>query len=355
MAVIFLNYVLPFVYKIYLYFSRLDKKTQNRIFLFLFSCQVILIVGTRTMYTGTDTGSYLKFYNSALYYGMVEKNINYFEPLFSLIGIFCGFIGLDFTGFNIIIAFLTMLFFSLAILNSEVDAFISSVLFNSFLFSYQMMNQVRQILALMIILYAVTLLCQHKKKLFVIYIVFATLFHVSSLIAICLLFFPKINMAKKFLCFYIAITCIVLVSINFIFSIIIKFTPYGGYLTVDDRYGAFDSDAILNLIVRIALIIIIMPFFNEIVKSKKQEHYYLMCFICTILLVTAIFNNAMARTTTVFFVGYMILIPKIINETKLFNEKKGVLYPLSLFSMIIYFYVYFVAKSNGFNYESVWF
>lgn len=352
-AVYIFNLMSPFICTIYVRFSRLNKELQNKILLFLYSVIAVLIVGTRTVGTGADTIVYYDFYQKALQPGTEEFIMNRFEPLFSLIGLLCARFNFSFTIFNIIVVALTMLFFSKAIHCSSSDVTVSIFLYISFFLFYNMMNQVRQALAMMIVLYAISYLRDNLKKKFIIWVIVASLIHMSSLIVLVLLLIYKLELSKKVIRNYILIGIVSVLTSTLIFRVV-SYLPFGHYLSESWRYGAFDKNAILNFIVRLTMLICAMLFFKEISKkNKKISIYYHMIFICTILQAITVLNNAMGRITTFFFLAYLIIIPEIVTNTKLFKKEKKLMYPMLICAFLIYHYVYF--KSARVQYNSVWF
>ena len=118
------NILLPFILLLYLKLTRLNENVINKAILILYSFFVVIMVGTRNLMTGADTVAYYKFYQTALIDGQELRTLNYFEPLFSLIGLLCAKLDLSFTTFNIIIASITMYFFSKTALKLKGNAFI---------------------------------------------------------------------------------------------------------------------------------------------------------------------------------------------------------------------------------------
>lgn len=142
----------PFFYKFIVNFFKLEQTKQNKIILSLYFIQTSIIVGGRALNTGADTNVYYLFYQFASIPGNEIIALKRFEPLFSLICLICVKLGFSFTVFNIIIAAITMFFFMKAVEKfSNAELIIYTYI--SFCFFYNMMNQVRQALAMMIVLY----------------------------------------------------------------------------------------------------------------------------------------------------------------------------------------------------------
>lgn len=355
-AVYIVNLILPFVLIIYAKLTRLEKKYQDNIVLFIYTVFAILIVGTRSIETGADTISYFNFYKVALQQGQEVRAFNYFEPLFSLIGIICAKLNFSFEMFNIIIALLTMIFFSKAIAKSSANVMLSIFLYITFSLFDQMMNQVRQGFAMMIVLYAVSFLTSDNKKKFVLWVLVAALVHLSSLIALILLIFYKFEINKKTISVYIVMGICCLLFSTFIFQFISSNFDYGHYLTESWRYGAYNKKAILNLIVRIIMLISVMFFSIEICEQNKSMNvYYHMVFLCTVFQILTVMNNAVGRITTIFFISYLILIPEIVVKSRQFKNIKQFIYPIMFGIMLLYYLVYNgVLSGDEMNYKSTW-
>ena len=348
------NIIFPFVLLLYLKLIKLDKKNINKAILILYSLFVAIVVGTRSLMTGTDTPAYYRFYQTALIDGQELRTLNYFEPLFSLIGLLCAKLELSFTVFNIVIASITMYFFLKTVVKLNGNAFIFVVLYTVFCQHLNMMNQVRQALAMMVTLYAITFLKDGQKIQFIKWVIIAALFHLSSLVVLILLPLWNIKINKKIITVYATIGLICTFLYSVIFSIIKRYFDYGHYLDQLWRYEAFDTAAILNFAVRIVMLLFAAMFYRELYERDKNINgYYHMIIICSILQLLCIFNNAMGRITSVFFLAYMFIISEIVDNSVMFKINKKLLYPSLIIGLAVYYYIYLGAKSI--DYHSVLF
>lgn len=351
------NLFSPFLYALLIKPLYLNKENKKNILLFLYFMTATLIVGTRTLNTGEDTISYYIFYQYASQPGNEISTFNVFEPLFSAIGIMCAKSGFDFSVFNIIIAALTMLFFSKAIKRASSEVAFSIFLYSSFSLVNNMMNQVRQALAMMIALYAVSLLQENRKTKFIMYILIASLVHMAALVMLLLLPLYKIKVNGRIIGIYAVITFIVMVCARYVLKIM-SYLPYGNYLSESWRYTAFNKDAILNLIVRMIMLIFSLIFLKEIYnRNQNCNVYYHMILICTFFQVLAVANNSITRITTYFFTGYLIIIPEIFSNSFFRGKNKKISYMMFLAAFFVYYYVHFSLKNQGgqFYYESILF
>lgn len=342
----YLNLSIPFILYLYARFSQVDKKIQNRFILIVYSLFVVLVAGTRSLDTGVDTISYYRFYEVAQNSNDNSMIISYFEPLFSAIGILSVRLGLHFVGFNLLISALTMIFFSLAIDKTSDNVTMSIFLYTSFSLFQQMMNQVRQGLAMMIILYAVTFLKEDKIRKFIFWVFIAGLIHTSCFIVLLLVFIYKIEINARIIRIYAITGVFGMIFSRIIFSIIIRYTSYGHLLTETWRdYSAFDKGTVINTIFRFFLLVIILIYYKEMIEINKQINvYYHMAMICMVLQLVAVMNNAIARITTYFFISNLIIIPNVFEESKRLKNSWQITYPTMIGFFLVYYFVYSYMK-----------
>lgn len=343
------NLLLPYIYVLLLKFFRIKKEKRNVILAVLYSIQFTLIVGTRSLDTGADTGVYFRFYQAIGISGADFSAVSRFEPLFSLTALICSRLGLSYTVFNIIIAGATIIFFSKAILNSSSDVLLSYFLYITFCQFYNAMNQVRQALALTIILYAVTLLRDNNRKKFVFWVIIASLFHYSAVVAFIFLILKDIDLNKKIVFTYIISGIICYILSPYIFRLLSMMPYYGVYFRLHIERSAY-IDALMNLLVRAVMLIFTLFFLNEF--KDKMKIYYHMALLCTFFQILTALNTGIGRITTYFFMGYMILIPEIVAKSKLFKKSRVLVYILLIAVMLLYHYIYVNAKYDG-EYHSI--
>lgn len=338
--------------------NRITDEKRNRLLLILYSIQTAIIIGTRTLDTGSDTFAYFRMFNNiANLSSPVTAVQNGIEPLFSLIAFICAKINIGYVGFNITVAALTMVFFSLAIYRTSISSLLSLYIYNCFALYAQMINQSRQVLAMAVVLYAIANLIEDRKVIFVMWVIVASLIHTSAIICFALLFIYRRELTPKLLGVYFLSGLFVLVMHNTLFSIIIRYSRYGRYLTQEWRYSSFNDSAIMNTIVRITMLLLALLFYKELVlNSERMNMFYHMIIICTILQTLCVFNNALGRITTYFFYGYFIVIPDIVETTEFANLRKNkmILYPIIIIGLFVY-YVVRMGNMRNMEYASVLF
>ncbi len=333
------NAIILFAYFLFSKFTKISEKSKRKIILFLIGTQLTLIAGTRTLETGTDTGGYFLIFNKISGYTRISNYDIGYEPLFTLLCFVLGKHGIPFIYLNLLIAGMTMLFLCMAIYKISDHIFCSIFLYLSFCLFDQMMNQMRQILAMAIILYAVSFFKDNNPKKFVIWILIATLFHYSSIIAIVLLFLYKVEINKKIIFGYLIVSILGFSLIDFVFYIL-SFTVYGSYIG-----GFYDVEfrvaSIMNLIVRLLMLFICLWFYPRIKKKRNDiDIYYHMALICTALQLITVKSALFGRVTTIFFYSYFVLLPDILLYGYRKKSNKKIVSVAFIVVVLLYHYVY---------------
>lgn len=328
-------------------------KSKSKIAIFLAIFPLWFINVFRSMRVGTD---YINVGNT--YYNIVmgSYNNNYNWFWFPL-RIFCKIIGLLFGPnpfvFYFFIGTMTMYFLYKIIIKSENKTF-SLFLFIVFGLYLQSFNQSRQILALIIILYALFYINDKNNKIkYFLLVALASVFHESALIFVPLYFLKNIKINKKVLTIYCISALVLLVSNNILVSII-SHTKYVIYFS--SQYNLSNvKTTLLNLCVRIILLIFCMKSCKEdLEKNFENNIVYNYCMhmaiICCILQFLVTKYYFLGRLTTYFYAFYVILLPKAIcNFYKKFkqNEYLIIVKITIIIVLLLYFYIYYSSPSGS--------
>lgn len=321
------------------YISGIDKK---KFFFFFCLIQMTLIIGLRYQ-VGADYFSYERMYNylgGGVYVGYKYDGV---EIGYSIINQILWKMGVPYWGLNLLIAFLTILFILKAIKEWSVDFFLSVYLYISFFFFYHAMNQTRQGLSIAIGLYAVALLAKGYVKKFLFWIIVGSLFHITILIFLPLLFLRKIEFNKSAFCIYIALLFIASIGFSIIFRVI-QWTRYAIYIN-----SFYDVDGLtsskLNLVVRIIMLLFALIRYKSIEDSTKKTLLYHMIMICTLIQILTIRSSLFGRITTPFFGAYIFLIPDLIYNVR--GKYQKLIYYGCVGVATLYQIVYFSAMHDS--------
>ena len=288
-------------------------KNKQKKFLFICFLQMSLIIGLRQN-VGADYESYYKIYNYLNNIFSYKYTYYPVEKGYEIINILCGKLGIPYWGVNMIVAILTNIFIVLAIRQFNVNALLAIYLYISFFFFYHSMNQTRQGLSMAIGLYAIAHLSKGRNIRFVSFVIFASLFHLSALLYLVLLVLRKVPISKKIFFLYIIGVIAILLGYNFIVSVLV-YTKYGLYFgTFYDKQASVST--IINLIIRIIILVFVLLYFSKIKDSTEKNILYHMSFLCTFFQILTVASSTFGRITSLFFLGYIILIPRIVYSIK---------------------------------------
>ena len=343
-----INLILICAYWFILNAINLSSKNRKKIFLTICAIQFTIIVGTRTIWTGVDTNVYYSVFERLRSSDTPFAEWHTFEIFYAFLAWMIARLGGGFVLLNIIMAAMTMFFLSKAIYKLSSSVFFSIYAFVSFCLLYQMLNQYRQILALAIVLYAISYLLDGNKKAFLIWVVLAAGFHKSSLVAIPLMFLPNIKITSRLVWLYV-ISAVVLWFLNDLLFYMISLTPYGGYIG-----GVYDQgflwSTVLNLGVRICVLIFCGVFHKRLVAIRSNiDFFYHLALICTVLQVLTVKSALYGRVTTYFFAGYLILLPEIAANGCSTRRNKLVV-NIGLYLVLLAWHIVYYTSVGGFGY-----
>ena len=257
--------------------SNREKYTNRYLFCFFIIVLPTVLIGSRQSSVGVDTINYWRGYldidNVIETQGFFNASKN--EILFFIIKFLCHLIWIDNPiPFLLINAFITLLFLFLALdrLRNKYSMPFAIFIFYSF-FGMQMLNQMRQLVAVSIVLYAVTYLLERRKGIASIWILIASLYHFTALISFSFIFIieiidreEKIRRLKEklFLMVVLVLTLFILPIMRVTRSLIPS--KYGEYLKIAN--SSFSGSG-LGFIVQVLPVIIPLIFFHQYIKNRR--------------------------------------------------------------------------------------
>lgn len=339
-----------FVFLFSLYFLHISTTTKSKKYRIVFSVLSFLPLWFlnvfRAPYVGTDYINVGEAYSS-----VVNKNYHSVYNWFWFgLKIFCRIIGFIFSSnsfwFYLVLGSIFIIFLYKSINNCEYKVF-SLFLFLVFCLYLQSFNQSRQIVALVIVLYSIKFLKEENFVKYFICILFAAIFHESSIIFIPLYFLKNIKINKKIVFCYLILMLLFYFNNNLIYNII-SYSKYKIYFTTQYNISNVSSSYI-NLIIRMFFLIFCLAFYKRLNNDKKYNFCYHMIFICTILQILTIKFYFLGRITTYFYAFYIYILPKCIN---LFLEKfdkngRKFILLLIIIMFVAYFLVYYFSSSGA--------
>lgn len=318
-------YILLIILVLIIGFSKNHNKSLKGIFviLFLFSAVRFNI--------GTDYPKYYQFTSGMI--DIRENNYMLMEP-FNVLLIITGYILHSPQFYFIISSLLVSIFFYFGIKQNSSDYFLSTLCFICFPFFYlESMNIVRQFIAIAIIFYAIKYIYEKNFAKYASFILIASLFHISALIAFILYInnFFDFNRQKNI---FLLVLSIFLERIFHYLLQALAFLPFFSkinfYLSTNQEGYRF---VFLSMIV---LNIINLIFYNRINKIDEKNKFLLDSFnigCCLIFLFMDI--PVIAGRLIFYFYAFLILI--IPNYYRLFKQKVFIKSLLCIILIILFF------------------
>lgn len=302
--------------------SRLSFSYLKGIFYSSFFLLLFVILGFRSYSVGSDTTVYHSIFSKALSF-RTDLNL-FFTSRFEL-----GFLKLNklvygfsqnFTTLLLVYAFLGLSLYFYVILKDSKDAFLSLGLFLSFRIYFVMFSNIRQPIAMGIILLIFHLLKSNRWLISLVLIGIASSFHLSALVFLPMLFLKNFKFTKKFLTITALASTFVFASFNtfssLFFSRLDKYSVY-------QNSTLFSGDAKISLILNFIIILLAftMGELSMYGKEKDQEYNFLRNTMIFALIISFISINAAALNRgTLYYSQFLILyLPYIIS--KLINRR----------------------------------
>lgn len=326
----------------------------KRVFLAVCLLQLSLIIGLRDG-VGADFYSYLKIYN---YINGVRQYQYTYLPLefgYELLNKICGWAGLPYWGLNLVCAFITDFFLVKAIKEFKCDPYLSVFLYISLFFFYHSMNQVRQGMAMTIGLYALSQLSKMRIGRFLTFLILALSFHTVAAAYLPLFFLRKQRVGTKTVCQYVFITVVIMLFWKELVGII-NMTKYAHF--VNSEYDMrLTISSIVNLTSRICLAVFALVnigtchdkrhYLSRKCKVRSRFAEYECNILCHMILLCTMFQvlttfctTFLGRVTTPYFMAYIIVFPKILENVHRNSKRKiyaAEMYLFGMFYQLVYY------------------
>lgn len=309
---------------------------------------VALPVAFRGIYTGADTYNYWQGYLRFQNYDFIDA-ITY--DLTSFFYNIIRWIVVRLSGGNVqifffLFSFVTLYFVVLAIEAWNLKNGCTALCFFYCCFGPNLMNQMRQMLAVAILLYAYKFAYEKNLKKYCVYAIIAGLFHFSALLSAVIIWMlqkEKKNKLKEY-AFYTAM-CIGMLCMQHILSLLAIFmesTKYGS-LYLENYVGentAIGFGLILSIIPNV------IPVFWLQKKLDRENRFRNTIFMTLPIRLAGYYSYFVQRVMYYFCVESIIALPMALENTKK-NKKyvKLVLYVLNVSYFILY---YVVAHGDGY-------
>lgn len=331
-----------------LFYTHNDSKDKKR-YLIITSIILIFISGLRNVYWGSpDNYGYFQYYSQVCrmsYSDIIpafpkDPGYHMFAKTLSLI------IGDHYQIYLLIISSIFIGSIARLIYVYSQDKLLSIILFLSLgIFQFSMMG-IRQSLAMAMIVLSFEWLLKHNFKIFIVWIVFATLFHQTSIVFLFAYPLTSLKINKYTIFLYIGILAVVMILGR------ITLDYLNPIFAMDERFeGYMDRDVVLTYsgLIQLCLFLGLSLLFYKKAISKNRNNQIMM----HLLLIAIIFQSMSSliaeffRVALYFKLFLIIMIPNILVYSK---KRKGISFVL----MLLLLYYFMVMNSDIHDYAFYW-
>lgn len=305
---------------------------------------------------GNDYEAYALVYLDIVRENLSDMEIAWLSPGFIFICSLLGYIAPNNYYFMFgVFGFFSVYYLYKSISKMSVSSYQSLYLFVCFCLYYQLFNQFRQMLAVVIALYALSYLMEERKIYFSIYVIIASLFHPSAIVFFILLLAGK----RQFNCMILFLYLMVAV-LGYLFfdNVMLFFKEQSHYGAVYVGWTIYDVDykasVIVNTFIRVFILLVCMLVYKTTTQRASYTKYlYNVAWICTVIQIFTLQSYLFGRVTTYFFVPYIILLPEVLKTYEIKLGKYGICARIFFFiCFAIYHYGYYLlggASGSGYD------
>lgn len=295
-----------------LLFADFCKIHQRNFILSTIAVCMVLFIGLRGE-NGVDSINYIEFFenHTDTLWDWKNEEKGYAEYGFYFLSIILKSIWNNINFYFLSISTITMYFLVKSLKGFSLYPILGFCAYYSRFLIIRDMNQIRQALAMAIIIYALKYLLQDKKRIFLFFIIGATLMHYSSIIVIPFLFLYKYKLSLKQL-IIILFTSLILGIIG---GLLLKIILIQTGLVIFLRYINTENLGFTNPVLIYQVILCIMFFYYEPILNKQQKGYYIIrnayLYSTILILLTCNLGEIGGRLATIFATCEIFIIPAL--------------------------------------------
>ena len=307
-----------------------------------------IIIGFRGIEVGPDTQTYEIIFENI---GKHEF-YTYPEPGWVLLNLFLFKIGGSFHFMLWISSLIILYFVSKTVKRHSPNILFSLFLLYSLYFIFYSMNIVRQIVAVSIVLYAYTHLLKNKHLKFFIYIVLATLFHHTAILA--LIIWPirsyRINGFKLFIAILISfIGGFIVLSPSFLGVLL---GPYAHYLASEEN--GFRPSIIVPFLLSCCLSILCVFIYNTS-KFNLKNTLWMRIYILGIIINNLLLHLELGTRVVMYFSIVQILVIPLYIYNNCFKQKLFPLLILISYTSALFLMLLLTGSAGVYPYNNILF
>lgn len=273
---------------------------------------MVLFIGLRGD-SGADSPVYIDFfnYNTDTIWNWKGVEKGYAEYGFYYLSVILKSIWNNIDFYFTVISAITIFFLVKALKEFSIYPMLGFCVYYSRFLIIRDMNQIRQALAMVIIIYAFKLLIEQKRKAFLLIILLTTFIHASSIIVLpfAFLYNKKFSLKQTILILGISLTAGLAGSL-----VLKKLLLATGYI-VFLRYIDTANLGLLNPVLIFQLGICFLFFYYEPILKDKQKGYYIIrnayLYSTILLLLTCNMGEIGGRLATIFATCEIFILPAL--------------------------------------------
>ena len=311
----------------------------------------VFLVAAVRYEVGTDWPIYLD------YYKWINAGMKSFsEPLFNLLNKLVAWTVGDFQGLVVLVAFLSTFFLYRAIYDQSISAPLSLLVFFLSTAFFASMNQMRQAIAMPMMLFAYKYVRDRRPIPYFFWCVIASCIHASSLVYIPLYFIARLKPSVRRYAVTFGAVVIALPVLNLLLTHLISSTKYAWYLTSVFNVGSEANNFYLAGFVFQSVLFVIMAYYRF--ASGKADPVYdgmLNCYFLSVLalLFTPVLSQVL-RVSQCFGYCQILLVPRTINLEK--NPTRRILLYLllvGLYGVKLLYDTYYLGWNGVIPYQTI--
>lgn len=316
-------------------------KKAGKLLLFIVFVILFILLGFRSINVGTDTINYLEIFERINYYDNKEIEIGWKILNTSIFNI-----GIGYQGFIVLIAFITLLPVYITVKKHSVNPMFSIFFYYTLYFYFNAFNISRQALAVVIILAAMPLLLKDKKTIYILFVLLASSFHTTALVALPLVVINK--MPNYTLIYFLGVTLSLFIGIKG-FTLLYSLAPETDYAHYAEAVDTSNLKAGMSFLLALNIFFFFVLFF-----IRERSTYFNLFFVY--VMVTNITSKVPYgyRLVMYFSIAQVLFLPFFIRH----NKFKGNWNIISIIAVILYSYLLFF-RSYGtgeiFPYDNILF
>jgi hypothetical protein len=310
-------------------------------FLYLSSIPLILTMGMRDMYVGTDAIQYYNAFNNinTSNYGWFDYKQTRYEVGYYLLNKIIGLFTKDPQVFLFLTSIIIVAGIFIFIYKNSKNPFISVLLFQTLYFYCNSFNLLREYIAIAIAINSISFI--KEKKLFksITIIILAGTFHTSAYclfpiaILLCTFKINRLNIKR-----YLLGLTVLCIFVPFIIQISIKMFPrYQFYLTYSSTYNGGKVMPYIYICMVIVGLIIISKLK---IKDLKENNYYtfsVYVFIAALLgIISNLYFESASRIMEYFSIYLIVFIPEFLNLFPRREDRLVIHFGLIISTLIYY-------------------